>query len=215
MNRLNFTTIIIWLAAFCSITGVTIWSIVSPLLQYPNALPYVLLALGVFGLLWVGVMLQRRLRESRGIIVSRKARPSVSRNFAASTLRSIDIFAGDLSWLETDIEVYKTLRDNGVAIRVLTDTPNAAAIAAGKAHGIQFRQYPGKMNPPIKASISDADEETECRALVVKRRTPRARPRQREPYRYWMKFYHGSPEYPVINAMATLFEELYSRGIPL
>lgn len=71
------------------------------------------------------------------------------------------------------------------------------------------------MSAPIKASITDTDDETECRALVVRRRTPRRRVRQGESYEYWMKFYHGSKEYPIIKAMALLFEKLWEKGRPL
>ena len=214
MRRL--TIIIVWIATFCSITGFTVWAFVKEIiLPHPDYIPYMALVVGIFGVISLGVILHQKLRELEGTVVSRQDRSTVSQSFAIPTLRSIDIFAGDLSWFLEDIEVYKNLRNRGVRIRVLTDTPEAIAIQEGKKYGIEFKQYPNGMSAPIKASITDTDDETECRALVVRRRTPRRRVRQGESYEYWMKFYHGSKEYPIIKAMALLFEKLWEKGRPL
>ena len=97
MYKRNITTIIIWLATFCSITGITAWTIWSRLLRYPYAILYILLVVGILGVICLGVILYKKLREFEDIIVSHEARSTVSRNFAVPTLRSIDIFAGDLS----------------------------------------------------------------------------------------------------------------------
>ncbi|CAN5780050.1 hypothetical protein BH09VER1_BH09VER1_17630 [soil metagenome] len=160
-----------------------------------------------------GAQSKNDLLAGNGAYVDRSERSAVSQGFAASVLRKLDIFAGDLSWLKEDLEVYKELRKRGVHVRILTDTQNASAIPLGKRIGIEFRTYVGPGSTPLKASISDVDEETESRAFVVKRYTPRTN--ARNGYDYWIKVYHGASEFAPIKAMAALFDLLFQKGKPL
>jgi hypothetical protein len=146
----------------------------------------------------------------KGCFVSRDDRSKLSQAFAQASLRSVRIFAGDLSWLEKDITTYSNLINRGVGIKILTDEPNASALQVGKIAGIKFRRYPFKMVAPIKASITDSEDEMECRALVVRRCSPRDQGVVE--YNYWMKTYHGSIEFPVIHALSLLFDLLYKEG---
>ena len=54
-----------------------------------------------------GVILHQKLKELKGIIVSRQDRSTASQSFAIPTLRSIDIFAGDLSWFSKILKFTK------------------------------------------------------------------------------------------------------------
>lgn len=153
---------------------------------------------------------------TRGMVVSKEDRSSVSQAFTRSALRSVRIFAGDVrNWFEEDLAIYGGLCRRGVRVQVLVDEATSPAMPTGKATGVEFRQYPRRMRAPLKASVFDTEDETECKALVVKKRAPRAGAQQSADYEYWMKSYYGPADAPVIRAMSTLFDELYSSGEPL
>jgi hypothetical protein len=216
-------TIVSLVGSLCSITGITTLLIVKsictrgPQPQWFRWLFWIVIpvlggALVVLSVLWSRLRATFRLWEGSVIGVDKRA--ELSRAFARGSLRSLRIFAGDLSWLEEDLTIYRDLRKRGVQIRVLADAPSSTAVQAGKLHGIEFRQYPNAASAPLKATVSDADEEGESRALVFKRRTPRP-PSEMSEYGYWVKEYHGSMEYPVVRCMALLFDELWQGGTPL
>lgn len=220
LNRALMTISV--LGSLCSITGVTVLGILGA--KMSASLPprfsimiwfaVVLLFAFMFGTLALSNRLSKTISLYEGKIVSPKDRSTLSRQFATGTLRKLRIFAGDLSWLEDDLGVYRELRSRGVQIQILTDKPSATAIAVGKAHGIEFHCYPQSLSAPLKASISDGDEEGESRALIVKRRTPRPASNGHA-YSYWMREYHGSIEFPVIKSMVLLFDHYWNIGTPL
>jgi hypothetical protein len=158
---------------------------------------------------------QGRRDRAYGTMVAHEDRGAASTAFASQTLRSISIFGGDISWLDSDLSTYKGLLGRNVQIRVLTDTPGAPVIGKAKRLGVLFRQYPAGGPAPLKASITDADEEGEARALVVRRTIPATLSVSGAPYRYWMRVYRGPADYPVIRAMSLLFEDLFAKGKPL
>ena len=216
-----------WLAILCSVTGISALGLLQHLVPSDDTwaanLPWparlvILLLIVVTGAIWyLKAQLASATELAGGTVVSAAGRSATSKRFARATLRSLKIFAGDLSWLEEDLTVYRDLRtQRNVNIQILTDTPAATAIQAGKAHGIQFRAYPSGATAPLKASISDDDgEHSESRAFVVHRRTPRPGEPDHNGYGYWMKEYHGSKEYAVIKAMSELFDILFAQGEPL
>ena len=155
---------------------------------------------------------RREVSQRAGTIVTYDDRAAMSTSFAAASLRSIKVFGGDLSWLKQDLDTYKVLLDRNVEVKFLTDTPNAAIIKKGKPLGIVFKQYPKAIQAPLKASISDADEEAEARALVVRRTGSKGAGSGSSPYSYWMRVYRGPEEYAVIKAMSLLFDALFSKG---
>lgn len=155
---------------------------------------------------------RREVSQKPGTIVAYSDRAGMSTSFASGTLRFINVFAGDLSWLNEDLNTYKELRRRNVEIRFLTDTPNAPIIKKAKLLGITFRQYPNAIKAPVKASIADADEEGEARALIVRRTVPKNAASPDSPYQYWMRAYRGPEEYTVIKAMNLLFEEMFAKG---
>ena len=153
--------------------------------------------------------------QTFGTVVLPENRAAESTGFVSVALRNVATFAGDLSWLGQDLATYRDLRKRDVQIRFLTDTPAAPIIKKAKQLGISFRQYPGGSMAPLKVTVTDADEEGEARALVVRRSVP-VRPEGGDvPYRYWMKVYRGPQDYPVIKAMSLLFEALFTKGKPL
>lgn len=152
--------------------------------------------------------------RSAGNVIAYSERSLMSTGFAASALRSLSTFAGDLSWLEEDLSTYQTLRapKRNVVIRFLTDVPGVPVIKKAKRLGIEFRQYSGHAQAPLKATLSDTDSEADARALVVRRHVPLHAASDGTPYQYWMRVYRGVDEYPVIKAMALLFESMWSKG---
>jgi hypothetical protein len=146
-------------------------------------------------------------------LITQSQRSTFSTEFAEKCVHSLDIFAGDLSWLNRDLPTYRSLRQRGVRIRFLTDSPHAAVIRKARTAGIQFKVYPTGAEARIMASISDADTESGVRALVVQKTTlPPNAEDLRKPYDYRMKIYHGPREYPVIRAFSDYFEALFERG---
>lgn len=152
--------------------------------------------------------------RSAGNVIAYSERSLMSTGFAASTLRTLSTFGGDLSWLEEDLSTYKMLKTpkRNVVIRFLTDTPGVPIIQKAKKLGIEFRQYSGNAQAPLKASLSDTDSEADARALVVRRHVPLHVPSDGTPYQYWMRVYRGLDEYPVIKAMALLFESMWATA---
>ena len=152
-----------------------------------------------------------------GNIISYNERSLMSTGFAASTLRILSVFGGDLSWLEEDLSIYKSLKTpkRNVVIRILTDTPGISIIKKAKKIGVEFRQYPDNAQAPIKASLSDTDSEADARALVVRRHIPISVSNDAAPYQYWMKIYRGTNEYPVIKSMSLLFDFLWAKALKL
>lgn len=149
-----------------------------------------------------------------GRIIPKDIRSEISQGFTRPTIRSIRIFGGDIrNWFEEDISTYIALRNRDVEINVLTDNPTTTAINTGKAHGINFCLYPDiSRTPPFRGSIFDAEDETECRALVVRRRAPRANHGKNNNYEYFMKSYHGPDDFQVIRSLSILFDELFLHG---
>jgi hypothetical protein len=207
--------------SLCSATGISVISIFGFGTKQRTVPAWVLVAAMIALIVAIVSIVLLRLRLSKeaalryGRIIRGSRRSIESRKFAAGTLRTLRIFAGDLSWLVEDLGTYKDLVGSGVDIRILTDTPDATALAPGKGIGVRFREYPGGAGAPLKASISDAEEESECRALIVKRRTFRPGARSEGKYCYWMKEYHGSVEYAAIKAMMLLFDTYYEQGTEL
>lgn len=221
MDKSKAVTAIAIAGSVCSITGISLLGIVG---STPGGSPIPAFALVLLGAILVGSLfavwilrasLVKEMELRDGRIVSASNRSQASRAFASGTLRTLRIFAGDLSWLEEDLSAYRDLVSRRVTIQILTDTPAASAVPVGKALGIEFREYPGGIEAPLKASISDAEEESEARALVVKRRTFRPGSKRGGEYCYWMKEYHGSVEYAAIRAMMLLFDDKFTAGRPL
>jgi hypothetical protein len=150
------------------------------------------------------------VEANEGAVVSKADRSTTSTRFVQSAIRSVRIFSGDLSWLPIDLEVYRTLSLKGVKISILTDSPDVPAIAMAKVSGFDIRQYPEGMAISFRGTICDAETETESRVLVVRRRAPREATDGE--YKYWMKMYHGANEYPIVNAVALYFDDLFARG---
>ncbi len=221
MDESRAVTAIAVAGSVCSITGISLLGIVGfyseqPLIPAPVVAVTGLILAGLAVAVWMlrgRLVREMELREGR--IITVHDRSSASRSFTGGTLRTLRVFAGDLSWLEEDLAAYRALIERGVTIQILTDAPAARAIPVGKALGIQFREYPRGMEAPLKASVSDAEEESESRALVVKRRTHRPGTTGGGEYGYWMKEYHGSIEYAAIRSMMLLFDEFFAVGSPL
>jgi hypothetical protein len=211
------------IGSICSITGISILTVLQKLYAPERAaFPGVarggswLIAVLLVGVLSISILIfsiRKGLRRANGFVIpNNHQRSKFSQAFAAGTLRRLDIFAGDLSWLEEDFAPYLNLRRRDVRIRILTDTPAASAIALAKSQGIEFRSYPRGMTAPIKASLADVDEESESRALVIKRRAPR---NGQGSYAYWVKVYRGADEFAPIRAMSVLFEEFWTNVVPV
>lgn len=148
-------------------------------------------------------------------IVNRSRRSANSTKFAASTLHTLDVFAGDLSWLPRDLPTYKSLAQTiGVRIRFLTDTPSAPVIRQGKKFGLLFNEYPTGKDVRIRASLADAESESIARALIVQKKAlrPDSASRRRIKYDYTMKVYSGQKDFPVIQSLSKYFEELFQAG---
>jgi hypothetical protein len=218
MDKTKILTAITVIGSICSFVGVSLLGMIGAI---PDGSPIPPIALALIGLpliaalIDVGVLrrkLMRALDQRDGRTVGATDRSQVSRSFTRGTLRTLRIFAGDLSWLEEDLSVYRALTKRGVSIRILTDTPTASAIPVAKPLGIEFRQYPNGTEALLKASISDAEDEVESRALVVKRRTFRPGSNHDSEYCYRMKEYHGCTDSAVIKAMMLLFDEKFVAG---
>jgi hypothetical protein len=146
-------------------------------------------------------------------LITHHQRSAFSTEFASKTIHTFDIFAGDLSWLERDLPTYRALAQRRVFCRFLTDTPGAAVIPRAKRMSMSFREYPAGSEARIKASLSDANFESDARALVVQKRVVSLHAAGRKrPYDYRMKIYSGPKEYSVIAALSSYFNELFRRG---
>ena len=146
-------------------------------------------------------------------IITHPQRSAFSTEFASKTIRTLDIFAGDLTWLEKDLPVYQALTNRGVRCQFLTDKPNAPIIRKAKRIGLIFKEYPSGSEASIKASLSDVGVESDARALVVQKQGLGLHVGGRKrPYDYRMKIYSGSKEYSVIAALSSYFNELFRRG---
>ena len=155
----------------------------------------------------------RDLPDHSDRLITHHRRSAFSTAFASKAIHTFDTFAGDLSWLERDLRTYRELARRGVRCRFLTDTPAAPVIRRAKRLGMSFREYPARSEARIKASISDADYETDARALVVQKRLLGLHRAERSrPYDYRMKIYAGPKEYSVIVALSSYFNELFRRG---
>jgi hypothetical protein len=193
-------------ASFCSISGITLLSAINYLSIQggaPVSLPgspflwrVVIPLAAVASLLWMSTALLSTIRALKGRELTPRNRAATSRGFASNTIRSLRVFAGDLSWFNDDLPTYRDLRRRGVDIRVLTYDRDSAAVQAGKAHGIQFALNPQQRSSSLRASIADAEEENESRALVVRKRTSRSNISTAPGYNYWIKVYRGPHDYP-------------------
>jgi len=155
----------------------------------------------------------RELPTDSDKVLSYQQRAAFSKQFARKTLGTFDTFGGDLDWLAWDLQTYRRLVARKVQLRFLTDTPNAPVIQRAKALKMSFRQYPKGADVSIKASLSDADDAFNARALVVQKRTLALHANaSRGPFEYRMKIYHAPDEYLVIDAMRSLFENLFAHG---
>lgn len=155
----------------------------------------------------------RDLPSDSDKLITHPQRSAFSIQFASKTIRTLDIFAGDLSWLERDLPIYQALTKRGVRCQFLTDTPKASVIRKAKRLGMVFREYPSRSEARIKASLSDVNTESDARALVVQKRVLNLHSAGRKrPYDYRMKIYSGPKEYSVIAALSSYFNELFQRG---
>ncbi len=218
MEKQKTLTVIAVIGSICSITGLSLLGLIE-FFSDKRSLPLWAFALVsatlVVCLIAVWTLRRRVLKEvelRNGRIVSAGERSRDSKGFASGTLRSLRIFGGDLSWIEEDLTVYRDLVNRGVRIQILTDTPGSSAVPVAKGIDIEVREYPEKMEAPLKVSLSDAEEEGESRALIVKRRTFRPGAKRESKYCYWMKEYHGSVEYAAIKAMMLLFDKYFATG---
>ncbi len=208
--------------SICSILGIGIFTIFSNTNKEGESTSSVgllviilVIILGVLSsmYLWNKYKSMKTLQE--GYEVESNLRGIKSQSFSKPTLRSIDIFAGDLSWLETDLTTYRDLIKRNVTVRILTDNSNSTAIPTGKIHGIKFAKYPSDMTAPLKASLYDTEDETESRALVVQKKSIKPNKNGKENYDYWFKEYYGDSDSKIIKGMKNYFDDLFKRGTKL
>lgn len=147
-------------------------------------------------------------------IVPYTLRAEISARFLESTIRSVDSFGGDLSWVRRDLPTFAALvKRGGVRIRFLTDTPNTPTIRKLQRLGMEVREYAAGDVPPVKGSIVDLDQESTSRALIVRKVVAPAHLQSaRAPFQYSMVAYHGPRDHIAIRAMGALFDKYWTSA---
>ena len=208
--------ILYWISligAISSITGISFMS----LLKSENVDSRIILlsfVINISAVIYMGYILHIKMKIIFGYKITKSKRSIVSKNFASSTIRTIDIFGGDLSWLEKDLHLYSELIKNNIRIRILTHESKLKIITVAKNLGIFIKKYPNNIIAPITASIFDGNDEYQSRALVIKKISLKAN-QKGDAYRYRFKEYHGEFDGDFIRALQTLFNEFYDKGIKL
>ena len=214
MTKKDYIQIITLISSFCTIIGISITQILNGNNSYVvGTILIIVTIIAIIVSIFLLLKYNKTIKLLGGYFVRYSDRRIISQNFAKPTLRSILIFAGDLTWLETDLIVYRDLiRNANVEIKILTDTSNSTAITQGKTYGIQFRLYPNAIKAPLAISLFDTEDETECRALLVKKKTISHNERNNGTYNYWFKEYYGKYDYKVICGLKNYFNYLFENG---
>ena len=208
------------IGSICSISGISIITVVKFLdpmkKDYTFSIIFILLfIICLSSIIYLSCLVYSKNKELQGQTIYRSNRHKMSQEFAASSLRSIDIFSGDLTWLEKDLNIYsKLIREKNVVVRILTHIEDLSVIKAAKEFGIQFKKYPGNLIAPLTASIFDGNDEYESRALIVKK-TSLKPSHSGTDYRYKFKKYYGRNDGVAIKGLQLLFDEYFKNGIDL
>lgn len=202
------------IGSFASISGISILSFFDKNQPIFHIFFGVLLIIGLISIIILTQKVKLLSKLLHGYEVKYEERSKISSSFALSTLRSVYIFGGDINrWLINDLAVYKELIDNrNVEIKILLDNPKSEAIKIGKECGMKFRFYPYKLKAPIKGCLFDTENESDCRALIVRKKPlPPSQSREKN-YNYWFKEYYGQNDSMIINGLKSHFELLFSKG---
>jgi len=97
------------------------------------------------------------LFATRTFKLPRGKRKSFSNNFSMDARRTIDILAGDISWLNEELPHFRQLKgtNSDLQISILTDNKTSPVVAEAKTAKIMLKSYPDEQKHSVIAIIVD------------------------------------------------------------
>jgi hypothetical protein len=135
--------------------------------------------------------------------------------YKASAIRSLRVFAGDLSWIERDLESFAALTRSGKSVQLLTTSTTLGCLDALRAARIQVANYPFPRAPELRGTIIDAENPQECRLIWVIKRARGTLEQTKNGYSYTLKALEGIEAHPIISSFATAFDYYFEYGTKL